>query len=204
MASVHESAAARFANTERRRNFSFRRRGRRSRFRSVWTTSWTRRALVVRQRVRLACVTIQVQGLAWPPRVRRKGFARRARLPRGRVPKVRFRSVGRNGVASVAPMITAMCYKKRVWSRRADTFKAWRHRTHNAKRFYKSRAACARRAGQAPPGAGVRGVARRRRGTRAPTKSGRRVASKGARGRSLRRALARWSGGCARARARAS
>ena len=100
-------------------------------------------------------------------------------------------------------MITAMCYKKRVWSRRADTFKAWRHRTHNAKRFYKNveRLAYAARVKrhQAPAFAAWRVVAERRARQR---KIGAELRQKATR-RSTRRALARWSqvaAACARAR----
>ena len=75
VASVHESAAARFANTGADGLNVRRRDG--AGFRSVWTTSWTRRAGGT-AKVRLACVTIQAGfRLAWPEtgRVRRKALA---------------------------------------------------------------------------------------------------------------------------------
>ena len=160
------------------------------------------------KRVRLACVTIQAgfrgsrgRKLA---RVRRKGLLAGLAYLRDCTKKVRFERWRENARRQRChAMITAMCYKKRVWSRRADTFKAWRHRTHNAKRFYKiRRAARVRRAGQAPPGAGVRGVARRRRRRARQRKVGAELRQKATR-RSLRRALARWSEVAAASRARA-
>ena len=208
VASVHESAAARFANTGDATDLN------------VFDAAT---ALAVSEclddvmdatrwwygkRVRLACVTIQAgfrgsrgRKLA---RVRRKGLLAGLAYLRDCTKKVRFERWRENARRQRRhAMITAMCYKKRVWSRRADTFKAWRHRTHNAKRFYKNveRLAYAARVKrhQAPAFAAWRVVAERRARQR---KVGAELRQKATR-RSLRRALARWSevaAACARAR----
>ena len=208
VASVHESAAARFANTGDATDLN------------VFDAAT---ALAVSEclddvmdatrwwygkRVRLACVTIQAgfrgsrgRKLA---RVRRKGLLAGLAYLRDCTKKVRFERWRENARRQRChAMITAMCYKKRVWSRRADTFKAWRHRTHNAKRFYKyvERLAYAARVKrhQAPAFAAWRVVAERRARQR---KVGAELRQKATR-RSLRRALARWSevaAACARAR----
>ena len=208
VASVHESAAARFANTGDATDLN------------VFDAAT---ALAVSEclddvmdatrwwygkRVRLACVTIQAgfrgsrgRKLA---RVRRKGLLAGLAYLRDCTKKVRFERWRENARRERRhAMITAMCYKKRVWSRRADTFKAWRHRTHNAKRFYKNveRLAYAARVKrhQAPAFAAWRVVAERRARQR---KVGAELRQKATR-RSLRRALARWSevaAACARAR----
>ena len=208
VASVHESAAARFANTGDATDLN------------VFDAAT---ALAVSEclddvmdatrwwygkRVRLACVTIQAgfrgsrgRKLA---RVRRKGLLAGLAYLRDCTKKVRFERWRENARRQRChAMITAMCYKKRVWSRRADTFKAWRHRTHNAKRFYKNveRLAYAARVKrhQAPAFAAWRVVAERRARQR---KVGAELRQKATR-RSLRRALARWSevaAACARAR----
>ena len=210
VASVHESAAARFANTGDATDLN------------VFDAAT---ALAVSEclddvmdatrwwygkRVRLACVTIQAgfrgsrgRKLA---RVRRKGLLAGLAYFRDCTKKVRFERWRENARRQRChAMITAMCYKKRVWSRRADTFKAWRHRTHNAKRFYKyvERLAYAARVKrhQAPAFAAWRVVAERRARQR---KVGAELRQKATR-RSLRRALARWSEvPRSRARARAS
>ena len=208
VASVHESAAARFANTGDATDLN------------VFDAAT---ALAVSEclddvmdatrwwygkRVRLACVTIQAgfrgsrgRKLA---RVRRKGLLAGLAYLRDCTKKVRFERWRENARRERRhAMITAMCYKKRVWSRRADTFKAWRHRTHNAKRFYKNveRLAYAARVKrhQAPAFAAWRVVAERRARQR---KVGAELRQKATR-RSTRRALARWSevaAACARAR----
>ena len=208
VASVHESAAARFANTGDATDLN------------VFDAAT---ALAVSEclddvmdatrwwygkRVRLACVTIQAgfrgsrgRKLA---RVRRKGLLAGLAYLRDCTKKVRFERWRENARRERRhAMITAMCYKKRVWSRRADTFKAWRHRTHNAKRFYKNveRLAYAARVKrhQAPAFAAWRVVAERRARQR---KIGAELRQKATR-RSTRRALARWSqvaAACARAR----
>jgi hypothetical protein len=160
------------------------------------------------KRVRLACVTIQAgfrgargRKLA---RVRRKGLLAGLAYLRDCTKKVRFERWRENARrARRHAMITAMQDRKRVWSRRADAFKAWRHRTQLAKRFHEhvERLAYAARVKrhQAPAFAAWRVVAARRARQRTVGAELRRKATR----RSLRRALARWSevaAACARAR----
>jgi hypothetical protein len=160
------------------------------------------------KRVRLACVTIQAgfrgargRKLA---RVRRKGLLAGLAYLRDCVKKVRFERWRENARrARRHAMITAMQDRKRVWSRRADAFKAWRHRTQLAKRFHEhvERLAYAARVKrhQAPAFVAWRVVAERRARQRTAGAELRQKATR----RSLRRALARWSevaAACARAR----
>ena len=208
VASVHESASARFANTGDATDLN------------VFDAAT---ALAVSEclddvmdatrwwygkRVRLACVTIQAgfrgargRKLA---RVRRKGLLAGLAYLRDCVKKVRFERWRENARrARRHAMITAMQDKKRFWSRRADAFKAWRHRTQLAKRFHEhvERLAYAARVKrhQAPAFAAWRVVAARRARQRTVGAELRQKATR----RSLRRALARWSevaAACARAR----
>ena len=208
VASVHESASARFANTGDATDLN------------VFDAAT---ALAVSEclndvmdatrwwygkRVRLACVTIQAgfrgargRKLA---RVRRKGLLAGLAYLRDCVKKVRFERWRENARrARRHAMITAMQDKKRFWSRRADAFKAWRHRTQLAKRFHEhvERLAYAARVKrhQAPAFAAWRVVAERRARQRTAGAELRQKATR----RSLRRALARWSevaAACARAR----
>jgi len=208
VASVHESATARFANTGDATDLNVFDAATALAVSACLNDVMDATRWWYGKRVRLACVTIQAgfrgargRKLA---RVRRKGLLAGLAYLRDCVKKVRFERWRENARrARRHAMITAMQDKKRFWSRRADAFKAWRHRTQLAKRFHEhvERLAYAARVKrhQAPAFAAWRVVAARRARQRTAGAELRQKATR----RSLRRALARWSevaAACARAR----